>query len=165
MHCAWIRHEDLSRILTSKLSTPPPAKRPRTAQSEASSPPNNQEVQPLSQISIEPRPLNTAPPPLPPGSSSRKRPASPGIILDPRPPPVLSPSESSSAGPLAIGNLVHSEESSKKRSRTNTPWTAVEEHRLKQMRDAGNTWSEIAKVGPSPHGEICQSLLSKGVSE
>jgi phospholipase C len=33
-----------------------------------------------------------------------------------------------------------------KKSRTNTPWTAAEEQRLKQMRDAGNSWSEIAKV-------------------
>ncbi|GAB0140133.1 hypothetical protein EsHS_00000770 [Epichloe bromicola] len=32
-----------------------------------------------------------------------------------------------------------------KKSRTNTPWTPQEEHRLKQMRDAGNSWAEIAK--------------------
>jgi len=35
-----------------------------------------------------------------------------------------------------------------KKSRTNTPWTQAEEHRLKQMRDAGNSWSEIAKTFP-----------------
>ena len=34
----------------------------------------------------------------------------------------------------------------KKKGRTNTPWTAEEEHRLKTMRDAGRSWSEIAKV-------------------
>jgi hypothetical protein len=33
-----------------------------------------------------------------------------------------------------------------KKSRTNTPWTPAEEQRLKQMRDAGHSWSEIAKV-------------------
>ncbi|KAJ4347508.1 hypothetical protein N0V95_005382 [Ascochyta clinopodiicola] len=33
-----------------------------------------------------------------------------------------------------------------KKSRTNTPWTPAEELRLKQMRDTGNSWSEIAKV-------------------
>lgn len=128
--------------------TPPPAKRPRTAESEASPALSKpQEVHVPSQVPVEPRPLNTAPPPLPPGPSSRKRPASPGITLDPRPPPpVTSPGESSSAGALAIGNLVNAEDTGKKRSRTNTPWTAAEEHRLKQMRDAGNTWSEIAKV-------------------
>lgn len=35
----------------------------------------------------------------------------------------------------------------KKKGRTNTPWTAEEEQRLKTMRDAGCSWSEIAKVG------------------
>lgn len=33
-----------------------------------------------------------------------------------------------------------------KKTRTNTPWTPAEEQRLKVMRDAGNSWSEIAKV-------------------
>jgi hypothetical protein len=33
-----------------------------------------------------------------------------------------------------------------KKSRTNTPWTAAEEQRLKNMREAGNSWAEIAKV-------------------
>ncbi|KAJ9636388.1 hypothetical protein H2199_008063 [Coniosporium tulheliwenetii] len=32
-----------------------------------------------------------------------------------------------------------------KKGRTNTPWTPAEEQRLKTMRDAGSTWSEIAK--------------------
>lgn len=36
-----------------------------------------------------------------------------------------------------------------KKGRTNTPWTAAEEQRLKAMRDAGNSWSEIAKVRSS----------------
>ncbi|EDN08055.1 predicted protein [Histoplasma mississippiense (nom. inval.)] len=36
----------------------------------------------------------------------------------------------------------------KKKGRTNTPWTAEEEQRLKTMRDAGSTWSEIAKTFP-----------------
>lgn len=33
-----------------------------------------------------------------------------------------------------------------KKSRTNTPWTAAEEQRLKNMREAGNSWADIAKV-------------------
>ena len=37
-----------------------------------------------------------------------------------------------------------------KKSRTNTPWSPAEEQRLKVMRDAGNSWGEIAKVGLSP---------------
>ena len=36
-----------------------------------------------------------------------------------------------------------------KKSRTNTPWTAAEEQRLKAMREAGNNWAEIAKTFPS----------------
>ena len=36
-----------------------------------------------------------------------------------------------------------------KKSRTNTPWTPSEEQRLKIMRDQGNSWGEIAKVGGS----------------
>jgi len=36
-----------------------------------------------------------------------------------------------------------------KKSRTNTPWTPEEEQRLKMMRDAGASWSEIAKTFPT----------------
>ena len=36
-----------------------------------------------------------------------------------------------------------------RKGRTNTPWTPAEEQRLKQMRDAGNSWSEIAKTFPA----------------
>ncbi|OCL05767.1 hypothetical protein AOQ84DRAFT_298297, partial [Glonium stellatum] len=36
-----------------------------------------------------------------------------------------------------------------KKGRTNTPWTPAEEQRLKTMRDAGNSWSEIAKTFPT----------------
>ncbi|KAB8360640.1 hypothetical protein FH972_024378 [Carpinus fangiana] len=36
-----------------------------------------------------------------------------------------------------------------KKTRTNTPWTPAEEQKLKIMRDAGNSWSEIAKSFPS----------------
>ncbi|KAK3069284.1 hypothetical protein LTR53_003944 [Teratosphaeriaceae sp. CCFEE 6253] len=35
-----------------------------------------------------------------------------------------------------------------KKGRTNTPWTPAEEQRLKTMRDAGSSWSEIAKTFP-----------------
>ena len=42
-----------------------------------------------------------------------------------------------------------------KKSRTNTPWSPAEEQRLKTMRDAGSSWSEIAKV---------RSIVSGGAS-
>lgn len=53
--------------------------------------------------------------------------------------PTTASGASSSAGPS----------SGVKRTRTNTPWTATEEQRLKSMRDAGNSWSEIAKTFPT----------------
>ncbi|MCJ1229658.1 hypothetical protein MMC12_006327 [Toensbergia leucococca] len=36
-----------------------------------------------------------------------------------------------------------------KKSRTNTPWTPAEEQRLKNMRDTGSSWSDIAKTFPT----------------
>jgi hypothetical protein len=41
-----------------------------------------------------------------------------------------------------------------KKSRTNTPWTPAEEQRLKIMRDAGNSWAEIAKVSTSAAAKV-----------
>jgi len=45
-----------------------------------------------------------------------------------------------------------------KKSRTNTPWTPAEEQRLRTMRDAGNSWADIAKVryNLSYHVEVAQ---------
>ncbi|KAL8955360.1 MAG: hypothetical protein Q9183_006684, partial [Haloplaca sp. 2 TL-2023] len=39
--------------------------------------------------------------------------------------------------------------SAQKKSRTNTPWSQAEEQRLKTMREAGNSWNEIAKTFPN----------------
>lgn len=36
-----------------------------------------------------------------------------------------------------------------KKGRTNTPWTPAEEQRLKALREAGRSWSEIAKTFPT----------------
>lgn len=55
--------------------------------------------------------------------------------------------QASSAAPQADDVDALAQEPKPKKSRTNTPWTPAEELRLKQMRDAGNSWSEIAKVG------------------
>ena len=54
----------------------------------------------------------------------------------------VNPESATSASLLAATT----EEAVKKKGRTNTPWTAAEEQRLKAMRDAGNSWGEIAKV-------------------
>lgn len=55
------------------------------------------------------------------------------------PPPTTAPSLDTSA----LGEIAPPPA---KKSRTNTPWTPAEEQRLKIMRDAGNSWAEIAKV-------------------
>jgi hypothetical protein len=54
--------------------------------------------------------------------------------------------QASSAAPPPPAEVDAAQEPKAKKSRTNTPWTPAEELRLKQMRDAGNSWSEIAKV-------------------
>lgn len=46
-----------------------------------------------------------------------------------------------------------------KKTRTNTPWTPDEEKRLKELRDVGTTWSEIAKVCDSIQHFIHSKLL------
>ncbi|KAL8809096.1 MAG: hypothetical protein Q9200_003732, partial [Gallowayella weberi] len=56
------------------------------------------------------------------------------------------PSDFAAQGPQSEQQPeVTTQGSTPKKSRTNTPWTPAEEQRLKTMRDAGNTWSEIAK--------------------
>lgn len=89
------------------------------------------------------------PPPLPTTTNSRKRRSS-----------LQSGSTSTMAGgpvPTTAGDggevgrdpgagTSVPEHTPKKKGRTNTPWTAEEEQRLKTMRDAGRSWGEIAKV-------------------
>ena len=56
----------------------------------------------------------------------------------------------SSVGPGDVGMARHDTPPARpKKGRTNTPWTPAEEQRLKVMRDAGNSWSEIAKTFPT----------------
>ncbi|CAO2649841.1 Nn.00g011330.m01.CDS01 [Neocucurbitaria sp. VM-36] len=55
---------------------------------------------------------------------------------------------SSATVPPAADADAGAQEPRAKKSRTNTPWTPAEELRLKQMRDVGNSWSEIAKTFP-----------------
>ncbi|KAL4780762.1 hypothetical protein BJX76DRAFT_35187 [Aspergillus varians] len=82
---------------------------------------------------------NPMPPTQSSGSNSRKR--------------RLSPQQGSSATmTTALGDdpvAAAAEATPRKKGRTNTPWTAEEEQRLKTMRDAGRSWSEIAKTFPN----------------
>ncbi|KAL2752360.1 hypothetical protein ACRALDRAFT_2037176 [Sodiomyces alcalophilus JCM 7366] len=53
------------------------------------------------------------------------------------------------AAPTADANSATPQPPPPKKTRTNTPWTPAEELRLKHMRDAGNSWAEIAKTFPT----------------
>ena len=77
-----------------------------------------------------------------PDSGHRKRKSE---HLHPQPPASPEAQTSSATAPPPAPPDSPQEPKAKK-SRTNTPWTPAEELRLKQMRDAGNSWSEIAKV-------------------
>lgn len=108
----------------------------------------------------------TQPAAQPPNARSRKRPAqnaapSPATAAAPPPvaaaqgqPPAPTPPAPQAAPPSQAQPTANDDANSAnaasgpptKKSRTNTPWTPQEELRLKQMRDAGNSWAEIAKV-------------------
>ncbi|KAL8764760.1 MAG: hypothetical protein Q9209_007891 [Squamulea sp. 1 TL-2023] len=85
----------------------------------------------------------------PPNPRKRKAPRSPPMAGTPS---GLTPGYGPSTGFAAQAQQgeqqseISTQGSATKKSRTNTPWTPAEEQRLKTMRDAGNTWSEIAKV-------------------
>ncbi|KAF2666390.1 hypothetical protein BT63DRAFT_416769 [Microthyrium microscopicum] len=105
---------------------------------------------PSSQLAV-PGAASTSP--ISPTTIPRKRRASgqpaaiaPAIAPQPSPaqygdPPVSAKVEASSAD--------QGGQPATKKGRTNTPWTAAEEQRLKQMRDQGKSWSEIAKTFPN----------------
>ena len=110
-------------------------------------PPQQQpQQQPQQLLAPQPQPspqVSTSPP-----RNKRKAPGSHPIA----PSPTMSSTMPSTSlgGEGEIGQ--HVDESNEptmpppKKSRTNTPWTPAEEQRLKVMRDAGNSWGEIAKV-------------------
>jgi hypothetical protein len=86
----------------------------------------------------------------------RKRRASYSPKLNTLPPGTTLPSESQAN--ISVPALL-TEDMGKKRGRTNTPWTPQEEQRLKQMRDAGHSWSEISKVRVKVAVQEIQTLI------
>ena len=89
-------------------------------------------LSPFDGVSIPQTQMPTSP------SSSRKRRSSPASSMAAPVPTTLEQDPN-------VGHNVP-QTVPKKKGRTNTPWTAEEEQRLKSMRDAGCSWSEIAKV-------------------
>ncbi|CAL5870134.1 uncharacterized protein PFLUO_LOCUS4369 [Penicillium psychrofluorescens] len=135
------------------MSSPPNSKRIKTS-AATSAPPHllaqQQQLHPFQRMTtFEGIPIPNAP--LPPQTNqpqSRKRQSSPGtgpstMMATPMTPAGGAMEGDPNAMPVAV------ESTPKKKGRTNTPWTAEEEQRLKTMRDAGRSWNEIAKTFPT----------------
>ncbi|KAK9595682.1 hypothetical protein V6000_001402 [Aspergillus fumigatus] len=131
--------------VSSNMSSPPTSKRIKTTVS-TSVPPQlltQQQINPFQRIpTYEGIPMPSAQ--VAP-QNSRKRRASPqSSAAAAMAAPVTSASADATQTPQSAP-----EAAPKKKGRTNTPWTAEEEQRLKTMRDAGRSWSEIAKTFPT----------------
>ncbi len=93
--------------------------------------------------------LGGFPLPPPPSNPRKRRASGPANIAAA---PILTSSSIADPGAVGEGGFSGvglgeaSTSPATKKSRTNTPWSPAEEQRLKSMRDAGNSWSEIAKV-------------------
>ncbi|KAI9847715.1 MAG: hypothetical protein M1837_001963 [Sclerophora amabilis] len=105
-----------------------------------------------------------APSPFSPGPRKRKGPGQTSFPT--APPPVTTTATTTTTAPMAdvSGAAPTVSPPATKKSRTNTPWTPAEEQRLKTMRDAGSSWSEIAKVRecPSLPSHLTAALSNKG---
>ncbi|BCR85311.1 SANT/Myb-like DNA-binding domain-containing protein [Aspergillus chevalieri] len=80
------------------------------------------------------------------GSNPRKRRSSPHLSSTAS---MATPVPTGLAQDPNVASVAEAGPAPKKKGRTNTPWTAEEEQRLKSMRDAGRSWSEIAKTFPA----------------
>ncbi|QUC23584.1 uncharacterized protein UV8b_07825 [Ustilaginoidea virens] len=96
-----------------------------------------------------PSPATAAAPaaPVPASQVQPPAPTPPTPQAAPAPPPAQAQAQAQAASEDA--NTTPVQPPPAKKSRTNTPWTPQEELRLKQMRDAGNSWAEIAKTFPA----------------
>ncbi|UPL03738.1 hypothetical protein LCI18_014672 [Fusarium solani-melongenae] len=117
---------------------PPP---PQQAPTPTPTQPGRQRKRPAP--TAAPPPVTNAPPaPVTPSQVQPPAPAPPAPQVAPQAAPQpQAPTDDANAAPVAPPPA--------KKSRTNTPWTPGEELRLKQMRDAGNSWAEIAKTFPT----------------
>lgn len=124
------------------LSYPPYVQSPYAPQPHLTQAyPQPHQQQPL----LAPQPTASSPP-------SRKRKA-PGAPPTPGMSTMSAMSSTSLGDPGVMGEQTEDvgEESAPapapKKSRTNTPWSPAEEQRLKTLRDQGQSWGDIAKVG------------------
>ncbi|KAL2013038.1 hypothetical protein VTN00DRAFT_563 [Thermoascus crustaceus] len=133
-----------------QLRSPPTSKRIKTSVSTSSS------AQPLGQqqqVPTFPGPASFEGVPMPPAqvppSNPRKRRASPQSGSTTAMAAPAATTGGGEAGNNPTSTATAPEPTGKKKGRTNIPWTAEEEQRLKAMRDAGSSWSEIAKTFPN----------------
>ncbi|KAF2972094.1 hypothetical protein GQX73_g1408 [Xylaria multiplex] len=117
--------------------------------------PGHQQATQQSHQSAHPQPHTSTPTPTPATLATPATTASAAVPTTPAtaPTPVPAPSVTQQTPvpaptPGSDGADTPSQPPVKK-SRTNTPWTPAEELRLKQMRDSGNSWAEIAKTFPT----------------
>ncbi|KAJ5132175.1 hypothetical protein N7448_006333 [Penicillium atrosanguineum] len=138
------------------MSSPPTSKRIKTSASTGA--PSHllaqqQQINPFQRVpTFDGIPMPTAPIPQQQqtqqtSSTSRKRPSSPTAGSSTMMAPPMPTPGAIEGDPTMMPPAV--EATPKKKGRTNTPWTAEEEQRLKTMRDAGRSWSEIAKTFPT----------------
>ncbi|MCJ1371010.1 hypothetical protein MMC20_002225 [Loxospora ochrophaea] len=126
------------------------SRNPNPATSATSSPPSPQNVFAANPLGAQPEESLGGPPATQTSPTSRKRKA-PGTS-------VIAEASTSSAGAEDPGGTVEGSQAAQdpgvpppaaKKSRTNTPWSPAEEQRLKNMRDVGSSWSDIAKTFPT----------------
>ncbi|KOS20960.1 hypothetical protein ESCO_004501 [Escovopsis weberi] len=118
-----------------------PAPQQQQTQAPAPAPTGRQRKRPAPNAAPSPA-QGSAPPP--PASAAQGQPAAP---TPPAPQAAASAQPSAAAGDES--GAAPAPGPPAKKSRTNTPWTPQEEHRLKMMRDAGKSWAEIAKTFPT----------------
>jgi hypothetical protein len=113
-----------------------------------SGPPELPSLQPAASFTTaNPEAHTGAQPPLPSPTSRKRKSVTLGQSQDQMAGTADSADAQASSAVLPpVADIDAAQEPKTKKSRTNTPWTPAEELRLKQMRDAGNSWSEIAKV-------------------
>ncbi|KAI9656441.1 MAG: hypothetical protein M1829_000400 [Trizodia sp. TS-e1964] len=121
-------------------------------------PPNLQQMPPQQQQQQQQQPKQSfqemLAPPISPSNERKRRASGPASIAANAPPPM--PYDAVDPNISLIDNNIKNDPTEPappprpaKKSRTNTPWSPAEEQRLKTMRDAGNSWSEIAKTFPT----------------
>ncbi|VUC34510.1 unnamed protein product [Clonostachys rosea] len=122
----------------------PPSQQPTPTQTPAQPPRPRKRPNPAAAAAA---PVTTGPPPAA-GTPAQAQAAVPGVPV-PQGTPNQQPQQAPQPPGVEDANAAAVAPPPAKKSRTNTPWTPGEELRLKQMRDAGNSWAEIAKTFPS----------------